>query len=93
MADEHHEDHGNTVSAWFLTITWVVTWSVAAFAIVLGGDLVWWVAVALSGSVAFAILAGVIKKAGFGRRVPRPTPPTREEWEAARETADTGSNT
>ena len=28
-AEEHHDDHGNTVSAWFLTVSWIVAWEVA----------------------------------------------------------------
>ncbi|MBV2362546.1 HGxxPAAW family protein [Streptomonospora nanhaiensis] len=82
MADEHHEDHGNTVAAWFLTLSWIVLWSVAGVAIILGGDLMLWTAVGLGGSVVFAVIAGVMKKAGLGRKTPRPVPPTREEWEA-----------
>ncbi|OLT29139.1 hypothetical protein BJF83_00540 [Nocardiopsis sp. CNR-923] len=92
MADEHHDDHGNTVSAWFLTLSWIVAWSVAGFAIVFGGGLVVWTGIALGLSVVFAIIAGVMKKAGLGRREPRPVPPTREQWEAARE-AETGNPT
>lgn len=87
MADEHHEDHGNTLSAWFLTVSWIVAWSVAATAIILGGDLLVWTALALVASVVLAAIAGVMKKAGFGRKEPRPVPPTREEWEAGRKSA------
>ncbi|MDA0568008.1 hypothetical protein LG943_27350 [Streptomonospora sp. S1-112] len=82
MADEHHEDHGNTVAAWFLTLSWIVLWSVAGVAIILGGDLMLWTAAGLVGSVVLAVIAGIMKKAGLGRKTPRPVPPTREEWEA-----------
>ncbi|MGW5875890.1 HGxxPAAW family protein [Nocardiopsis terrae] len=87
MADEHHEehdDHGNTVSAWFLTVSWIVAWTVAAVAIMTGGNLVTWTVIGLVASVALAVVAGVMKKAGLGRKEPRPVPPTREEWEAGR---------
>ncbi|MFD6952772.1 hypothetical protein A6A08_09850 [Nocardiopsis sp. TSRI0078] len=88
MADEHHEDHGNTVSAWFLTLSWIVVWSAAAFAIVaMGGSVLLWTAIALGVSVVLAAVAGVMKKAGLGRKEPRPVPPTREEWEAGRKAA------
>lgn len=90
MADEHHDDHGNTVSAWFLTISWIVVWTVAALAVVLGGDLVMWSLIALGVSAVLAVIAGVMKKAGLGRTEPRPVPPTREEWEASRATATAG---
>ena len=83
MADEHHEDHGNTVSAWFLTVSWIVAWTVAAVAVIGGGDLVTWSFVALGASVVLAVIAGVMKKAGLGRKEPRPFPMTREEWEAS----------
>ncbi|MBB6121398.1 HGxxPAAW family protein [Nocardiopsis algeriensis] len=87
MAAEHHDDHddhGNTVSAWFLTGTWIVAWTVSAVAIVAGGDLMLWVSVGLGASIVFAIVAGAMKKAGLGRKAPRPVPPTREEWESSR---------
>ncbi|MFW5417434.1 hypothetical protein J0910_12555 [Nocardiopsis sp. CNT-189] len=87
MADAHHEeheDHGNTVAAWFLTISWIVAWSVAAVGIMIGGDMAAWTGIALGASVVLAVIAGVMKKAGLGRKEPRPVPPTREEWEAAR---------
>ena len=83
-ADEHHDDHGNTASAWFLTISWIVAWAVSGIAIIAGGSLITWVAVALGASVVLSIIAGVMKKAGLGRKAPRPVPPSREEWEAAR---------
>ncbi|WP_116245214.1 HGxxPAAW family protein [Nocardiopsis sp. FIRDI 009] len=95
MADEHHDDHGNTVSAWFLTISWIAAWSVAGVAIIMGGALVTWTVIALGLSVVLAIIAGVMKKAGLGRKEPRPVPPTREEWEAASKAAvkkDSGAN-
>ncbi|QBI53941.1 HGxxPAAW family protein [Streptomonospora litoralis] len=82
MADEHHEDHGNTVSAWFLTTSWIVVWTAAAGAIIVDENVVMWSLVALGASVVCAAIAGIMKKAGLGRRHPRPTPPTREEWEA-----------
>lgn len=75
MADEHHEDHGNTVAAWFLTLSWIVLWSVAGVAIILGGDLMLWTAVGLGGSVVFAVIAGVMKKAGLGRKTRVPSRP------------------
>ncbi|MEU3020973.1 MULTISPECIES: HGxxPAAW family protein [unclassified Nocardiopsis] len=90
MADAHHEehdDHGNTVSAWFLTVSWIVAWTVAAVAIIFGGALITWTVIALVASIALAAVAGVMKKAGLGRKEPRPIPPTREEWEAGRKTA------
>ncbi|MBQ1083826.1 MULTISPECIES: HGxxPAAW family protein [unclassified Nocardiopsis] len=85
MADAHHEehdDHGNTVSAWFLTVSWIVAWTVAAVAIIFGGALITWTVIALVASIALAAVAGVMKKVGLGRKEPRPIPPTREEWEA-----------
>ncbi|WP_017604483.1 HGxxPAAW family protein [Nocardiopsis alkaliphila] len=94
MADAHHEehdDHGNTISAWFLTITWIVAWAVAAVAVIAGGALVTWTIVALVASVLFSVVAGVMKKAGMGRKAPRPVPPTREEWEASRKAQATES--
>ncbi|GAB3205918.1 HGxxPAAW family protein [Marinactinospora thermotolerans] len=81
MADEHHDDHGNTLSAWFLTLSWIVLWSVAAVFIVLGSSLITWTAIALVGSIVCAVIAGGMKKAGLGRKTPRPVPMTREEWE------------
>lgn len=88
MADEHHDDHGNTVSAWFLTVSWIVVWSAAAFVIVfMGGDVLLWSGITLAVSVVLAVVAGVMKKAGLGRKEPRPVPPTREEWEAGRRAA------
>lgn len=95
MADaqhEEHDDHGNTVSAWFLTLTWIVAWTVAAVAIIAGGDLVTWTIIGLVASVVLAIIAGVMKKAGLGRTAPRPIPPTREEWEAGRKATTTAGN-
>ncbi|TQN31450.1 hypothetical protein FHX37_1354 [Haloactinospora alba] len=79
MADEQHEDHGNTVAAWFLTVTWIAAWSIAALAIILGKDFVLWTAVALGASVVCAVISGVMKKFGLGRTSPRPTPPMPEE--------------
>ncbi|MDA2807194.1 HGxxPAAW family protein [Nocardiopsis suaedae] len=87
MADAHHEeheDHGNTVAAWFLTISWIAAWTVAGAAIILGGDIIVWTAVGLGASVVLAVVAGVMKKAGLGRKEPRPVPPTREQWESER---------
>ncbi|MEU3308691.1 HGxxPAAW family protein [Nocardiopsis sp. NPDC006832] len=95
MADAHleeHDDHGNTVSAWFLTLSWIVAWTVAAVIIIMGGSLVTWTVIALVASVVFAVIAGVMKKAGLGRKTPRPVPPTREEWETGRESAATSGN-
>src|SRR5699024_7467313 len=57
-AEEHHDDHGNTVSAWFLTVTWIVAWTVAAVAVILGGSLVMWTGIALGASVVFSVIAG-----------------------------------
>ena len=91
-AEEHHDDHGNTVSAWFLTISWAVTWIVAAVFIIMGGGLILWVSIALGASVVFSVIAGVMKQVGLGRKEPRPVPPTREEWEAEREKMTTGSD-
>ncbi|MFC7328358.1 HGxxPAAW family protein [Marinactinospora rubrisoli] len=87
MADAHHDDHGNTPSAWFLTASWIVVWSIAGVAIILGKDLVTWTVVALAGSVVCAVIAGVMKKAGLGRKSPRVAPPSRAEWEAERAAA------
>ncbi|MDA2810688.1 hypothetical protein O4J56_08585 [Nocardiopsis sp. RSe5-2] len=87
MADAHHEeheDHGNTVAAWFLTISWIAAWTVAGAAIILGGDIIVWTGLGLGASVVLAIVAGVMKKAGLGRKEPRPVPPTREQWESER---------
>lgn len=89
MADEHHEDHGNTLSAWFLTASWLIVWSVGGIAIVAGGDFLLWTGLTLGVSVVCAVIAGVMKKAGLGRKEPRPVPPTRQEWEAARASAVT----
>ena len=84
---EEHEDHGNTVAAWFLTLTWIITWTVAGVAIVLGGDLIAWTGLAFGASVVLAVVAGLMKKAGLGRKEPRPVPPTRQEWEESRRAA------
>ncbi|HJE61376.1 MAG TPA: hypothetical protein K8V84_23145 [Nocardiopsis listeri] len=95
MADAHleeHDDHGNTVSAWFLTLSWIVAWTVAAVIIIMGGSLVTWTIIALGASVVLAVIAGVMKKAGLGRKAPRPVPPTREEWETGRKAAATSGN-
>ncbi|SIO89277.1 HGxxPAAW family protein [Nocardiopsis sp. JB363] len=95
MADanhEEHDDHGNTVSAWFLTLSWIVAWTVAAVVIIAGGDLVTWTIIALVASVVLAVIAGVMKKAGLGRKEPRPTPLTREEWETGRKAEATSGN-
>lgn len=91
-AEEHHDDHGNTVSAWFLTVSWAVAWIVAAIFIIMGGGLILWVSIALGASVVFSVIAGVMKQVGLGRKEPRPVPPTREEWEAEREKMTTGSD-
>lgn len=80
MADEYHEDHGNTLSAWFLTVSWIVVWSVAGVYIMLGGELVRWTIVGVVLSVACAGITGALKLAGFGRREPRVSPLTAEEW-------------
>ena len=82
MAEEHHDDHGNTLSAWFLTTSWIVVWTVAAVAIIAGQDLLVWTVAALVLSIVCAAVAGVMKKAGLGRTAPRPTPMTRQEYEA-----------
>ncbi|MUL40793.1 hypothetical protein FZ103_06290 [Streptomonospora sp. PA3] len=82
MADEHHEDHGNTVAGWFLTLSWIVVWTAAGVAIMFDENVVMWSAVALGASVVCAAVAGIMKKAGLGRKHPRTAPPTREEWEA-----------
>ncbi|RCV50729.1 HGxxPAAW family protein [Marinitenerispora sediminis] len=87
MADAHHDDHGNTPSAWFLTGSWIVVWSIAGVAIILGQDLVTWTSLGLAASVVCAVIAGVMKKAGLGRKAPRVAPPSREEWEAERAVA------
>lgn len=95
MADAHleeHDDHGNTVSAWFLTLSWIVAWTVAAVIIIMGGSLIMWTTIALVASIVLAVIAGVMKKAGLGRTTPRPVPPTREEWETGRKAAATGGN-
>ena len=95
MADAHleeHDDHGNTVSAWFLTLSWIVAWTVAAVIIIMGGSLVTWTIIALGASVVLAVIAGVMKKAGLGRKAPRQVPPTREEWETGRKAAATSGN-
>ncbi|WP_067602951.1 HGxxPAAW family protein [Nocardiopsis listeri] len=95
MADAHleeHDDHGNTVSAWFLTLSWIVAWTVAAVIIIMGGSLITWTVIALATSVVLAVIAGVMKKAGLGRKAPRPVPPTREEWETGREATATSGN-
>ncbi|MEY9212928.1 hypothetical protein NI17_003275 [Thermobifida halotolerans] len=82
MAEEHHDDHGNTLAGWFLTISWIVVWTVAAVAIIAGLDLLTWTVVGLGASVACAAVAGAMKRAGMGRKAPRPRPMTREEYEA-----------
>lgn len=82
MADEHHEDHGNTVAAWFLTLSWIAIWTVAGVAIIFGQDLILWTGIALAASVVCAVIAGAMKKAGLGRTTARPTPPTRQAWDA-----------
>ncbi|MBB6172379.1 bacteriorhodopsin [Nocardiopsis mwathae] len=88
--DEAHEDHGNTLAAWFLTLSWIVVWTIAGVAIIVAdGKVVLWTVIALVASVIFAVIAGVMKKAGMGRTEPRPTPQTREEWEAERAAATT----
>ncbi|GAA1777898.1 HGxxPAAW family protein [Streptomonospora arabica] len=92
MADEHHEDHGNTLAGWFLTLSWIVVWTAAALMIMLiDQDVVLWSTVALGLSIVCAAVAGIMKKVGLGRRHPRPTPLTREEWEAQRSGADAGT--
>ncbi len=82
MADEHHEDHGNTLSAWFLTVSWIVVWAVAGVSTILGGSLILWTVVALVLSVACAGIAGALKLAGFGRKGARIPPLTAAEWAA-----------
>lgn len=82
MADEHHEDHGNTVAGWFLTVSWIVVWTVAAVAIIIDENLVMWSVAAGGVSVVCAVIAGIMKKAGLGRKHARPVPPTRDEWAA-----------
>ncbi|HIY39600.1 MAG TPA: hypothetical protein H9836_00520 [Candidatus Nocardiopsis merdipullorum] len=91
-AEEHHDDHGNTVSAWFLTVSWIVAWVISAVCVILGGSLILWVSIALGASIVFSVIAGVMKQVGLGRKEPRPVPPTREEWESEREPATTGSD-
>ncbi|WP_046471674.1 HGxxPAAW family protein [Allosalinactinospora lopnorensis] len=88
MADEHHEDHGNTVAAWFLTLSWIVVWSVAGVGIIFfGKDVVQWTVIGLVLSAVCAVIAGALKMAGFGRKEPRPSPLTAEEWAAQQEDA------
>ncbi|ASU83477.1 hypothetical protein CDO52_12385 [Nocardiopsis gilva YIM 90087] len=89
--DEAHEDHGNTLAAWFLTLSWIVVWTIAGVAIIVAdGKVVLWSTIALVASVVCAVVSGVMKKAGMGRKEPRPVPQTREEWEAARAAATKG---
>ncbi|PSK86554.1 hypothetical protein CLV63_13441 [Murinocardiopsis flavida] len=100
MTDAHHddhEDHGHTFAAWFLTVSWCVVWTIAGTIIILGesgalawtdGDVVLWTSLGLGVSVVLAVVAGGLKAAGLGRKTLRPTPPTREEWLAARSAAE-----
>lgn len=74
MAEEHHDDHGNTPAAWFLTVSWFVVWSIGATMIILGGPVVLWSVITLAVSAVCAIVAGVMKKAGLGRTQPRVAP-------------------
>ncbi len=79
---EHHDDHGNTVAGWFLTVSWIVVWLASAVAIIAGLNFLTCTLVGLGASVVCAVVAGVMKKAGLGRKAPRPRPMTREEYEA-----------
>ncbi|GAA3743521.1 HGxxPAAW family protein [Salinactinospora qingdaonensis] len=83
MAEAHHDDHGNTPAAWFLTLSWIVVWSVSGAAIIFFGQgLLLWTVLGLGASVVCAIIAGAMKKAGMGRKQPRQAPMTRAQWEA-----------
>lgn len=74
MAEEHHDDHGNTPAAWFLTISWMVVWTIGGTMIILGSGVILWSAITLAVSAACAVVAGVMKKAGLGRTTPRVAP-------------------
>ncbi|CAM3973389.1 hypothetical protein GCM10009799_07650 [Nocardiopsis rhodophaea] len=92
--DEAHEDHGNTLAAWFLTLSWIVVWTISGVAIIVAdGKVILWSTIGLVASVVCAVIAGIMKKAGMGRRAPRPVPQTREEWEAARAAATKATTT
>ena len=65
----HHDDHGNTV-ALFLTISWIVVWLASAVAIIAGLNFLTCTLVGLGASVVCAVVAGVMKKAGLGRKAP-----------------------
>lgn len=86
MAEAHHDDHGNTPAAWFLTVSWITVWTVGAAAIILGNSLIWWSLATLGLSAMCAAIAGLMKRAGLGRKSPRvaPSVPERAEQSEAR---------
>jgi len=55
---------------------------VAGVAIIIDENVVMWSTAALGASVVFAVIAGIMKKAGLGRKHARPVPPTADEWAA-----------
>lgn len=71
MAEAHHDDHGNTPAAWFLTISWIAVWTGGAIMIMMDGSVLLWSVVTLAASAVCAAVAGVMKKAGLGRQTPR----------------------
>lgn len=84
MAEEHHDDHGNTPAAWFLTISFLVVWTIGAVMIILGGPVVLWSVITFAASAVCAIIAGVMKTAGLGRKTPRVAPIAPSAAEAER---------
>lgn len=74
MAEAHHDDHGNTPAAWFLTVSWMVIWIIGGVMIIATENVVLWSLIALGASVVSAAVAGLMKKAGFGRTTPRVAP-------------------
>ncbi|MDS1269350.1 HGxxPAAW family protein [Lipingzhangella sp. LS1_29] len=87
MAEAHHDDHGNTPAAWFLTVSWTVVWSAGAAMIILTEDVLVWSLVTLGVSVVCAVISGVMKKAGLGRKHPRVAPEASEPHSAPSSTA------
>lgn len=92
MAEAHHDDHGNTPAAWFLTLSWITIWTGAAVMVMLGNSVILWTAITLGLSAACAVVSGLMKKAGLGAK-PRTAPdwpePATEPAEAIETSAET----
>lgn len=63
---EHHDDHGSTPAAWTTVIIIMIAFVVGTLAVVMGNWVMFWVAAGLV--VLGAIIGGIMKKAGLGKK-------------------------